>query len=541
MITTKLRLCGKIDRISAKSLYCSFTRTIKEHHTLLFVECLFLFVGVFLAILTRYQINPDGISYIEIAKNIENGNFKEAVNGYWSPLFPVLLTPLLAFNIDALLATKILSLLIGMICIGILYRYWEFLDLGNFTYSIFFLPIIVYMAFSVITPDFLSATLLLIFLNSLMETKKTSAIWGWLCYLAKAYNLYIVFAFLGGKVVYLLLRKKQDKRIRISIFSLTSYLLLCFIWIIPLSLKYNSFTMQTTGDYSHWLAREAEIQKVTLNTVQRHRISGLIEPVYENSTAGWYDPSYYPQQKWNPLSSRSEFVIQWNIFKKNVSNLFDQIIPAEISMLAMGIIAVSILIVITDHKQKLRSSIASILLFTLLYPGLYLLISIQLRFLFSIVITIYLLGYFFIRQAIRNFSQTATRQIIAAIIIFIYSLTFLFPHHSFFTNLLENNSNEIQYQSAKKLCAYIPAGTSIASNSNWAQTLYTAYFLDAKYYGITKERELVNLYEELNKYRIQYYIYYDDGQKEIYRYPGFRYIHTQGDFTIFQIESAENT
>jgi hypothetical protein len=40
----------------------------------------------------RHSINPDGISYLDIASACVNGRWTAAVNAYWSPVYPVLLS-----------------------------------------------------------------------------------------------------------------------------------------------------------------------------------------------------------------------------------------------------------------------------------------------------------------------------------------------------------------------------------------------------------------------------------------------------------------
>src|ERR1700737_2408094 len=67
---------------------------------------------------TRWQMNPDGISYIFVARRLLAGDWHGAVNGHWSPLFSWMLVPLLASGIDALLACKVLTYLIGAAAIA---------------------------------------------------------------------------------------------------------------------------------------------------------------------------------------------------------------------------------------------------------------------------------------------------------------------------------------------------------------------------------------------------------------------------------------
>jgi hypothetical protein len=45
---------------------------------------------------SRYSLNPDGISYVEMARHAVAGAPDGLINGYWSPAYPALIAPLLA-------------------------------------------------------------------------------------------------------------------------------------------------------------------------------------------------------------------------------------------------------------------------------------------------------------------------------------------------------------------------------------------------------------------------------------------------------------
>ena len=66
----------------------------------------------------RYQLNPDGVSYIAIAHHYADGYWSEAVNGYWGPLYSWLLTPLVAAGLDGLLAAKAVNLALGALALA---------------------------------------------------------------------------------------------------------------------------------------------------------------------------------------------------------------------------------------------------------------------------------------------------------------------------------------------------------------------------------------------------------------------------------------
>lgn len=47
--------------------------------------------GIVNTIPVRYVMNPDGISYLNLATQYQRGDWVSAINGYWSPLYPLLL------------------------------------------------------------------------------------------------------------------------------------------------------------------------------------------------------------------------------------------------------------------------------------------------------------------------------------------------------------------------------------------------------------------------------------------------------------------
>ena len=57
-----------------------------------FFWCVAIVVGFIQVWAHRYNINPDSISYIEIAQSAREAGWKSYVNGYWSPFYPFLLT-----------------------------------------------------------------------------------------------------------------------------------------------------------------------------------------------------------------------------------------------------------------------------------------------------------------------------------------------------------------------------------------------------------------------------------------------------------------
>jgi len=61
-------------------------------HVRIFFWCVALVLGLLHVWAHRHSINPDSISYIEIAQSAREAGWKSYVNGYWSPLYPFLLS-----------------------------------------------------------------------------------------------------------------------------------------------------------------------------------------------------------------------------------------------------------------------------------------------------------------------------------------------------------------------------------------------------------------------------------------------------------------
>ena len=63
-----------------------------QHNLRIFFWCVALVLGLLNVWARRNEVSPDGISYIEIAWATARGGLHQIVNGYWSPLYPFLLS-----------------------------------------------------------------------------------------------------------------------------------------------------------------------------------------------------------------------------------------------------------------------------------------------------------------------------------------------------------------------------------------------------------------------------------------------------------------
>src|SRR5437763_3768660 len=155
--------------------------------------------------LVRWQLNPDGVSYILAARRMLSGDFLGAASAHWSPLFSWMLVPLLAARIEPLLACKLLTDSIGAATIV---AAWLIAPLFTRRRSVqiiitaAFAPIVLAWASSLITPALLLVCILLFYLLAIFQsaddtrrrTTIVAGLLGGLAYLAKSYALPFVVA-----------------------------------------------------------------------------------------------------------------------------------------------------------------------------------------------------------------------------------------------------------------------------------------------------------------------------------------------------------
>src|SRR2546425_7873649 len=73
--------------------------------------------SIALSPLYAHLISPDTISYLSIAQHYLEGDWREAVNTNWSPIFSWLLAPLLELRIPGLAAARTLCFFSGLLAL----------------------------------------------------------------------------------------------------------------------------------------------------------------------------------------------------------------------------------------------------------------------------------------------------------------------------------------------------------------------------------------------------------------------------------------
>lgn len=320
-------------------------------------------------------IDRDTASYIAIAFKYQRGDFFGAINGYWSPMYSWLLTPLLFTGIDPDLLLALINVLSSFI---ILYQLYKILQAVKLVYylncvtQLSFALALAQFSFVNITPDLLNLVFIIIYLRlyitkQIFEKPFLTALLGALMYLSKYYTLgffaaHICLVYFTER--FLLKRKTGNAFIKtITVFGLISSL-----WILCLSVKYKEFMPAYTGSYNHAITASGKV-------FHSWELNGLVPPA-PNQLFPWEDiKQVYHFKDWSPFDSREAFHTQVTVFKSNFNYFIEFLSAGTRYGLYINLLIVLVLIIQKRSFVQLSDDINIKLLVTgLIFVSGYLLI-----------------------------------------------------------------------------------------------------------------------------------------------------------------------
>lgn len=451
------------------------------------VAVVYLWMGIHYLPNSRHQINPDGVGYLSVAEKYLRGDFADAVNAYWSPLYSWLLVPLLAVGIEPLLATKVL----GMLTAGAtLVAMWWLLRRAGAQRDVCTLaclaatPLLLYAGYAVITPDLLVACALVFYLASFCHPAQSTCwpaalrlgLLGGVAYLAKAYALpFVLGHFVIVRAIELIRGGAPGTRRTLAINSavtLAAMGLVVGAWSAILTQKFGHFTTGSTGRYNLLI-------NAPNSPGQIMHWAGLLPPVNPTAISAWEDVTYYIDRmpQWRPLATAEDRQYLWNKIEANFWRTLELL--EKQANWVRPILLVMLLIPLSraDLRPRMPGLILSLAL--LLYPCGYFLLHVEARFL-TIMLVLLLLGgaYAIARASSRGlmsgwWRRSATMVVVGA----------MFISHPMELLGKPRNHGESLMRLAEELRPVLPAGAKVASDGNWGATLYLSYFMDLRYYG----------------------------------------------------------
>lgn len=489
---------------------------------LILILILYLLVGLILLGYYQYQINPDGVGYIQTAEKYLSGDIYGAVNAYWGPLLSWLLIPFLYFNqnpVYALYSAKILSLIIGFFTlIGVrqLSHRFEMDETVRTTVLLIMVPVLIYFSLSVITPDLLVVCILIYYFAIIFNPKypeKVSyalicGVLGAFAFFAKSYVFpFFIAQFIVLNVIHYYYRKDYPK-IKVTrnmLIGLVTFLLISSVWIGLISFKAGELTFGTSGEYNHALV-------------------GPDSSGFPQFSQGLSAPGEINQEKalknWSPLGSWSNFIFQLRLIWNNLLQTIS--IFQLFSCISVLIILCCLLLFIRPFNnysnQNTRKPVLFSLISILIFSGGYLTVLVEERYLWLVYILLILLGGFLVGIIFKNMDiKNRKHDIFKGGMLLLFAISFiLMPLNFLYTNL---NTGKDIYTLSETLKTQYGVQGNIATDDRLIDTQYLSFYLNTTSFGqSTKNISDSELQLQLVKYGINYYLVWGSSTPNLFGY-----------------------
>jgi hypothetical protein len=462
---------------------------------------LYLALGALLFPLYRYQLNPDGTSYLTIAEKYLIGDFSNAVNGLWGPLFSWLIVPLLAIGIDAHVAAKVVLLAAGL---GVYFLMLWFagrlgLESGwRRLLAILLVPTMLAYAFITTTPDLLNTAAFVAYFAVIFDPRyperrfsgMLAGLAAGIAYLAKGFAFPFFLAHFILATVFHGLRSGRPAWRRLLRHYAVGMLIFAMVsgpWIMALSQKYGGFTTSTAGAYNHGVVGPDSKGQAILT-------EGLLPPPNPGAVSAWEDPSLLPVSQWSALESWRSFKHQLRLFAENFYwSIF--VLQPPLAFLLLVAFAWRL-----RPRSKERLPAAFLLATFGLYAAGYAILHVEMRYFWPLQLLLMVTGLELIRSWVRGGLSGGRR--VALVSLFVLSFLTI-P----LTDLIQSvHLNKDLHDVGEALEQKYGITGNLASD-RYGEVLYIAFKTGSKFYGVPKlgsDDQAVRA--ELERHPIDYYL-----------------------------------
>jgi hypothetical protein len=460
-------------------------------------SCAYLIWGIHLLKAFANLVNPDGISYAEIARLYASGSYNEALNAYWGPLVSWLAVPFIHAGATPLQAIKLVLLLSGVLVFfasGWMMQRLKATWWLQLIAQAALIPVVASMALGVVTPDVLVTGLLLCYIALIMA--KVDGRLGWsilvgilavVGFFAKSIVLPVFLIHFTGYHIWLVYSRRLNRRK--ALLSLSAGLATFFIclapWMVALSLKYHHPTLNTSSSYNLALSGPHSTGHPMLT-------EGLVNPPGDALSA-WTDPSYIHIKPWNPLLEGRVYLVSkiWG----NVG--YALMFMGAFSVVALILAILGALIKLPGAADRRYLGLSAALIILAYSP-----LVMEPRYIWAAMILTALIaiGLLTTLRAQRLLSTTAMVVLSIALAISLYR-----PPLGGLTSAPSAQTDDI-ISAAESLRDTYHVSGRIASNDEWAASLYLSYFAgNIQYFGVIKSGQSGNASAaELAQNNIQY-------------------------------------
>jgi len=483
-------------------------------HPLTWILLAYTALGLGSLVVYQFQINPDGISYLDIAEKYVRGDVWGAVNAYWSPLISWLTAVLRLLGLPPQVAIKLVLLMSGAVALG---GVWRLLgDCPVWVRAVATsgaVPLTVYYALHVITPDLLVAAVLAWYAVWLVEGRLDvrASVWGGvlvaLGYFAKAFALPFCLVHLCG---WRLLEERQvgwRQRLWSLVVSLGVAGCVSAIWMVALKAKYGVWMSGSAGRITYaWAGPRMNCVHPFINP----REMRFFAPMEAGDTSFWTDPTSLPIQPWSPFESfeYAHYQVFMTIFRLRVTAFA---YSREYSWLTLPIVLG--MMVGVWFVSALRRRFGVLLSGILLYVAGHAAVYVEARHLLPLAYWVLVAGAWLVWLI--GAQLNLSRWLRAALLLFVVGTVAWSPAYVLAQGALGNDAGlEVcrgLYRAAQAMRVQLGVGGRIASNREWHQSLYLTWFLGGQYYGVAPaQADPEAVAQMLKDYDINYYFVWAD-------------------------------
>lgn len=512
-----------------------------NRHLLLYTQGAFIIFSILLYPYFKYNFDADGISYISIAQHYVNLDFKNAINGTWSPLISWLLSLFIVMGFDPLLSFRVINVTFGLL---ILYQVDQlankFIIIQLIKIAILLVTVCYLLFWSLYftQSDLIPLFFLLLYANLIYKLKSKLSlprliligVVGACAYFSKSYNLIFFIAHFSLFFLILFISKKHSFKALLKCYLLALFVFSFFasLWIIPLSYKYEKLTFSNAGKYNHLLALfKHENENLHLRHLCKRT---LIPPPNTNSINVWEDVAAYGNdiQRMESTSWIILFKLQSRLSLRNFRFYIKDSFYHNPFILIVLLISCFLYFRKYKTNKSHKYNLSFLLSLAVLYPIGYLLIIVSSRYFWFSYLILVVLTYYIIAILVEGGSRNKTKQYI--LVCLTSSLLIAAPVRQMW---IYKNMGKPLFSLAQKIKSTVDykKRSRIASLKDWDKSLNLSYLLDLKYFGQTQFYESeVDIELAINKFDIEYFITNLDG---------INYAFLEGKKVIFKSEIEE--
>ncbi|MEO8762972.1 MAG: hypothetical protein ABI416_01735 [Ginsengibacter sp.] len=478
---------------------------------LLYAVCFFILFPY-----NRFNIDSDGIAYIQEARQYAWGNYFTALNGCWSPLLSWMLIPFIKAGCDPVVCCKYINGFIGACSLFSFYALSQKFYIKQWLKPVIPLAFAIFTlssAFKLLGPDGLQTFLLSLYLNLIFSRRfiysrpklLLCGLLGALCYYAKSYNFFFFIIHISI-VIFLLCRKARRENFFKFYLSKITMVFIAFVifsapYIILLTNKYQQFTISSATS-------------ITVNkSLEPFFTDGrklVVAPANPQALAIADDPTYFQQHYITPFTSANYFFKQVKI---TIWNIFDYTrLLNEISIFAITILLAFSIYLYHRSGMNWQPNEVFLLITAILYPSGYLLIALEWRYIWLIPVVLLLMAAILVSKISIPPQQKNLWRFVTVIAIFSF---FVKP----IRELKENISNKPWiYNATRALKQHGIAGNFFGPNADYvnaSRNYYFCYLNNSRLFGVfTRDYTTSEILDAAIKYQVKYFFNYYDTPAE---------------------------